>query len=45
MSETWGESNEPSDVNTTFFIEAKDWKPSVREALTAWIDKRENASE
>lgn len=26
-------NDKPSDIQTTFFIEAKDWKPTVRQAL------------
>lgn len=27
----------PEDIATSFFIEAKDWKPSIREAIDAAI--------
>lgn len=29
----------PSDIQTTFFIEAKDWKPTIREAIEAYLDE------
>jgi hypothetical protein len=31
--------DEPSDVETTFFIEAKDWKPTLREAINYYLDE------
>lgn len=27
----------PTDIRTTFFIEATKWKPSIREAIDAWM--------
>lgn len=27
--------NVPSDITTSFFVQAKDWKPTIREALNA----------
>jgi hypothetical protein len=28
----------PADINTSFFVEKKEWKNSVREALVSWIE-------
>jgi len=35
---------EPSDIQTTFFIEAAAWKPSIREAIQAAIDDEKEQS-
>ncbi len=29
---------DPVDVETTFFIEAKYWRPTIREAIEAYLD-------
>jgi len=29
---------ETEDVHTTFFVEAKDWKDTIREAINAYLD-------
>jgi hypothetical protein len=29
-----------SDISTSFFVEAKDWKPSIREAIEAAMLER-----
>ena len=29
----------PSDISTTFFIEAHEWRPSIREALLTLVDE------
>lgn len=31
---------EPSDISTSFFIEAAQWKPSIREAIDAAAEGR-----
>jgi hypothetical protein len=28
----------PIDIQTTFFVEAKDWKNTLREAINAYLD-------
>lgn len=28
----------PIDISTTFFVEADQWRPSIREAIRAWLD-------
>lgn len=33
------DSNPPNDVSASFFIEKEEWKPSVREAILAYIKK------
>jgi len=30
----------PNDIQTTFFIEAKDWYPTIREAIKAAMPKK-----
>ena len=37
-------SDEASDIMTSFFVEAKDWYPSVREAIDAAM-QRESVSQ
>ena len=32
--------DEPVDIQTTFFIEAKDWHPTIREAIDAFASAR-----
>ena len=34
------EPGTPSDVSTTFFIEAHEWRPSIREALATIVEKQ-----
>lgn len=36
---------EPSDIQTTFFIEAAQWKPTIREAIQAAIDEEKAGDE
>jgi len=37
--------DEPSDIQTAFFVKADEWKNSVREALNAWLDERDAPTE
>ena len=29
----------PQDISTSFFVEAHEWKPTIREALQAYYDE------
>ena len=31
----------PADIQTTFFIEAKNWRPTLRGAIEAYLDESE----
>lgn len=31
--------NPPQDISTSFFVEAAEWKPTIREALQAYYDE------
>ncbi|MFA5299688.1 MAG: hypothetical protein WC389_16005 [Lutibacter sp.] len=33
------EGDEPEDISTTIFVEAKSWKDSIKEALLYWMEK------
>lgn len=33
--------NKPITISTVFFVEANDWKPSIREAIDYAIDKED----
>jgi len=35
------EGNHPIDIETIFFIEKSDWKPSIREAIKYFMDENE----
>lgn len=32
--------NQPNDISTSFFILAREWHPSIREAIQAAIDRK-----
>jgi hypothetical protein len=33
----------PQDISTSFWVEAKDWKPTIREAIDAYLDAADEA--
>ena len=37
--------DEPQDVQTTFFVDAADWKGTIREAIEAYLDAASAPSE
>lgn len=34
-------TGKPKDVQTTFFVKAKEWRTTIREAIEAYLNERE----